>query len=156
MSGRQARFTQDFVDGMRTMENLPRQKADRLVRAVASTTGEALVVGNDYGPGTPVDTGNARGHWYTTIGEGEAGGSPHPPSGHEGAAVLTHQAMDNVALAAAAVRAGDVISFNNDAEYIEELNHGHSAQAPQGMTDVVAMNFERIVADEGRRLGIIE
>jgi hypothetical protein len=153
---KQAQFTQEFVEGMKRYEHVPRQKADRLVRGVASVTGEALVVGNQYGPGTPVDTGNARGHWYTTIGGGDPGGHPNPPGGGEGAAALTHEAMDGVALAAAAARAGDVISFNNDAEYIEELNHGSSQQAPNGILDVVAMNFPAIVDDTARRLGIVE
>lgn len=153
---KQARFTQEFVDGVRRYENVPRQKADRLVRAVASDVGEALVVGSEYGDGTPVDTGNARGHWYNTFGDGEPGGHPNPPGGGEGAGALTHQALDAVALGAASARAGDVISFNNDAEYIEELNHGHSAQAPNGITDVVAMNFPLIVERAARRLGIAE
>lgn len=153
---KQARFTQEFVDGMRRFENLPRQKADRLVRAVASDVGEALVVGNEFGDGTPVDTGNARGHWYTTIGDAEPGGHPNPPGGGEGPGALTGQALAGVALAAAAARAGDVISFNNDAAYIEELNHGSSQQAPNGIIDKVALNFPMIVDGAARRLGIAE
>lgn len=153
---KQAKFTQEFVDGMRRFENLPRQKADRLVRRVASTVGEALVVGNEYGDGTPVDTGNARGHWYTTFGDADSGGHPSPPGGGEGPAALTAQGLAGVALGAAAARAGDVISFNNDAEYIEELNNGHSSQAPAGIIDVVAQNFGLIVEDSARSLGIAE
>lgn len=147
---KQARFTHEFVEGMKRYENVPRQKADRLVRAVASDVGMQLV------ERTPVDTGNARGHWYTTIGDTEPGGHPSPPTGAEGAGALTHAAMDHLALAAAAARAGDVISFNNDAAYIEELNNGSSQQAPEGIIDVVAMNFPATVEENARRLGIAE
>lgn len=157
---RQAKFTQDFTEGMKHYENVPAEKATRFLRAIASHVGEALIVGNEDGPGTPVDTGNARGHWYP--GGEEDAGHPNPPAlgaDHKPAAsaeALTGQALADAGVAAATMELGDVLSFNNDAAYIEELNNGSSQQAPLGITDVVASNFDAICEREAQRLGIKE
>lgn len=150
---KQAKLTMDFVTGLRGLENAPREKGDKLIRAIGSHVGEALIVGNEDGPGTPVDTGNARGHWYATIGEADPG-NPNPTP--EGVAASQSLAAAQVGLVAATAQLGDVVSFNNDAAYIEELNNGSSQQAPAGMTDVVASNFERIVRTKAQELGIYE
>jgi hypothetical protein len=157
---RQATFTRDFLIGIQAVRDLPREQATRLLRRVASHVGEALIVGNEDGPGTPVDTGNARGHWYP--GGEEDPGNPNPPAvDAHGKAIggpdaLTAKALADVGVAAAQAQLGDVISFNNDAAYIEMLNNGHSAQAPQGMTDVVANNWDRIVERVAAELGVTE
>lgn len=158
---KQVTLTSSFIAGIKKLENVPMEKADKLLRVVGSDVGEALIVGNEYGPGTPVDTGNARGHWYATIGEADEG-NPDPPAVDKkgkataGPDALTAAAFDQVNLVAVTAKMGDVVCFNNDADYIEELNNGHSQQAPNGMTDQVAANFESICRAAAEKLGILE
>ena len=75
---------------------------------------------------TPVDTGRARGNWQVTIGE---------PA--EGKFDQTDKKGDATIAKGLAALAGlpdmQVIWISNNIDYIEELEHGHSGQAPDGM-----------------------
>ena len=75
---------------------------------------------------TPVDTGRARGNWQVTIGS---------PS--EGQLDQTDPVGAATIAAGLAALAGlppfQVVWISNNIDYIEELEHGHSKQAPEGM-----------------------
>ena len=75
---------------------------------------------------TPVDTGRARGNWQTTI------GSPA-----EGQLDKKDLEGDSTIVAGLVALAGlppfQVVWISNNIDYIEELEHGHSGQAPEGM-----------------------
>lgn len=151
MAGSQARFTQEFLLQFRAIANLPLERANVLLRATAARVGEAVCVGNQYGPGTPVDTGNARGHWYATKGS-EA--PPRDPNAEVKGATQV-QSLMQMATVVATLKVGEVINYVNDVPYIEALNNGHSGQAPAGMTDAVIASFDQIVLAEAARLGLV-
>ena len=75
---------------------------------------------------TPVDTGRARGNWQVTIGSPAEG--QFDQTDKEGG--------DTIAKGLAAL-AGlpdmQVVWISNNIDYIEELEHGHSGQSPEGM-----------------------
>lgn len=152
MAGRQAKLAAEFLVQLRGAASIPRERASVLVRAVANRVGEAVVVGNQYGPGTPVDVGNARGHWYPTLGDTE------PTRDSEADQLVADPggglALAKIGAAVASMQLGDVLSYTNDAPYIERLNNGYSGQAPGGMTDPVVAAFDVLVQAEAARLNI--
>jgi len=103
---------------------------------------------------TPVDTGRARGNWQVTIAnpaEGQVGGDwpatkgpprttrpPLRPEDHSviktGMAILT--GMPDF----------QVVWISNNIDYIEELEHGHSKQAPEGMLAVTIEELRNMFA----------
>lgn len=152
---KQMDLTSEFIKSLKVSAKLPTEKLDRLMRAVGSDVGEQLV------RGTPVDTGNARGHWYATIGPDDVSNPSPAATDAKGIATggpdaLTAQAIDQLMITAATAKFGDVVSFNNDCEYIEELENGHSQQAPNGMMGIVAQNFDATVEAAAQRLGIVD
>lgn len=157
-SSRQRQATSDFVARIRAQQGVPVQKFGKLARAVAGDIGRALIVGSQDGPGTPVDTGWARGNWFATLGDGggENTGLGDPPTRGDTsqAGALTSAALEVVALAIAGFGPGQVLSYINNAAYIERLNNGWSQQAPAGITDAVVARFNAIVERNALRLGI--
>jgi len=90
---------------------------------------------------TPVDTGRARGNWQATIGspaEGQVGGdwpktggppkTERPPLRPEDKQVIAKGLA-----AIAGLPPFQVVWISNNIDYIEELEHGHSGQSPEGM-----------------------
>ncbi len=152
---RQYALTLDFVTRIKAVRNAPVEKLDKLLRVIGSDVGQALV------ERTPVDTGNARGHWYATIGE-EDQANPSPPAVDAKGEVigspesLAGDALAQMGIVAATAHIGDTVSFNNDAAYIEELENGHSQQAPNGMVATVAQDFDQMCMDAAVRIGIVE
>lgn len=85
---------------------------------------------------TPVDTGRARGNWQVTLGD-------HLPDGPvdrldpDGSGAIGQGSQ-----AIAVVRRGEPIWISNHLAYIEELEHGTSEQAPEGMLAVTMTELE--------------
>lgn len=86
---------------------------------------------------TPVDTGRARGNWQVTIGR-PAGGSLDQTDA-DGQETIT---------AGLAVLAGlkdeQIVWTSNNVDYIEDLEHGHSRQAPHGMLAVTVQELRAL------------
>jgi hypothetical protein len=146
----QRRSAAEFTLQVKAFHDLTLERCGVLLRAVSSKVGQAVVVGNEYGPGTPVDTGNARGHWYASLGDTDPG--PRNPDANM--AADAGLAVAHMAAVTAGAKLGDVINYVNDAPYIEALNNGHSDQAPAGMTDAVVASWDQLVEVEAARLGI--
>jgi len=87
--------------------------------------------------GTPVDTGRARGNWFTTIGN---------PSSAVDAGGSAGKAMGQLNAAVAQLKLGDTIWMANNLPYINRLENGWSKQAPAGM---VAINVARFKSKYG-------
>lgn len=83
---------------------------------------------------TPVDTGNARASWNTSLNEPVY--REQPAIGHPGNAS-----------AVAGMTKPEVVYVTNSAEYISALENGHSKQAPQGM---VALTIAEVEAKYSR------
>jgi len=78
---------------------------------------------------TPVDTGRARGNWQVTIG--------NPAGGQLDTTDADGQATIAAGLAAiAGLPDYQVVWISNNVDYIENLEHGHSQQAPEGMLSI--------------------
>ena len=96
-------------------------------------------------PGTPVDTGNARNHWYASIGS--------PGAGPQGDRQGGDQSLSEIGLVLAGVEAGQVVYVLNNAAYIRRLEYeGHSQQAPQGFVRLAFAGAQRVVDDAVRRI----
>lgn len=110
--------------------------ADLFVKGVVQTLFTEVQVGGRYSPGTPIDTGFARGSWVGGIGsEGGEG------AGTEAGAAAQLQST------ALRVVAGDTVYMSNHAPYIRRLEFGHSRQAPQGMVRL-AVAAAPLIAEE--------
>lgn len=95
----------------------------RVIRKVALAVDQAAVLR------TPVDTGRARSSWVVTLGVGTR--LPVPPS------FFDKSGQTAITAARSAVQryrfgTGSIFVQNN-VEYIEKLESGHSKQAPNGM-----------------------
>lgn len=149
-SGRQVHALSTFLADLRKKRDVPVEHANKFLRAVGSDVNENLVAGGEFSPGTPVDTGFARASWWPS-GE-DAGVHPNPPQkGEDGTVVITGGA--DVALSLAGFGIGEVLAFNNNADYIVPLNNGHSKQAPQGFTDGIVASWDTLVSKAWARLG---
>ena len=115
-------------------------KLDQFVQDVALEAAEAIVVGNEFSPGTPVDTGFARASWWASINSlGGAQGTVVPSAG-AGA-----ESVSAMSLVITKAKAGDIIYLLNNAAYIEMLEKGWSDQAPVGMVQVTLAAAQLIV-----------
>lgn len=117
-----------------------REKAQRVAFIIA----EAVIVGNQYGPGTPVDWGFARANWTIGINTDAPGElAPRP------ATRTAYPAPDMSAIQQqiSALDLGDVFRMANNAVYGMSLEYGHSTQAPSGMVRVVIAAGQTIVDD---------
>ncbi|MEK9721878.1 MAG: hypothetical protein VW405_00155 [Rhodospirillaceae bacterium] len=80
---------------------------------------------------TPVDTGRARGNWQTTTGRpaiGEVAGTDQDGGSTVAAGLVPLAGLEPFSS----------VWITNNVPYIEELEHGSSAQAPAGMVEVTA------------------
>ena len=79
--------------------------------------------------GTPVDTGHAKGNWQIGINSAPTNElSRNDPTGSE----TLQECMSEITKA----KSGDIIVLTNNVPYIQELEYGHSNQAPNGMVSV--------------------
>lgn len=111
------------------------KKAGKHMDAVAQLTCQDLAImvvdGGNGSPGTPVDTGNARGHWQPSLNSAEL-------------AVGTGEPLGQIALVTAKMKAGDRFFMLNNAAYILRLEYGWSQQAPQGMVRITLAKAKQV------------
>ena len=92
---------------------------------------------------TPVKTGRLRGNWQTDV-------------NREKEAVIERSgaeaAINEVVLEASQANLGDSIYLTNNLPYAKVIEDGSSTQAPSGMVKVTALEFEREIKKQSRRL----
>lgn len=97
-----------------------------------------IVVGGNYSPGTPVDTGFARNSWVVGLNEIAAFRQPSSlPSAERDAlrksgAVLPIVGVQDGQTSILGVQLGDEVHLTSNAVYMGALEDGHSQQAPTG------------------------
>ncbi len=147
-----------FRADLKRWEPKIRGRLDYLVRRTAMLVAQAVIVGNKYGPGTPVDTGFARASWFVSLGSPTRGsaGPTQPAPGSKtprGAFGEGQGALDAAVGVVAGIKAGGpTVYLLNDAAYIRRLEFGWSQQAPAGMVRVVLAGLQGIVNDVGREM----
>jgi hypothetical protein len=77
---------------------------------------------------TPIDSGFARNNWDTSL------NAPVDSPPKQGADPAGGDAITQVTLVIGHGEAGDVFRLQNGVPYILALEHGHSQQAPAGMS----------------------
>jgi hypothetical protein len=127
----------------------------RLVQGIILEVCEGVIVGNEFSPGTPVDTGYARASWWLSIdGKGQAPALPDIDQSSRGKDKIAVIDFDAAALAEiASIVPGQEVRLNNNAEHILPLERGHSKQAPVGMVAVAANALPAIVAKVKKQQG---
>jgi len=122
------------------------KRTKRFCQVSASAIALEIQSGGKYGDGTPVDTGFARAGW-----DGALDGDPpqagpaeriNVPGAHAGDALASE---DRIQALAATMEVGQTLVIANRVEYIGDLEAGKSPQAPEGMVEPVARNFQRLV-----------
>jgi hypothetical protein len=140
--------TQEFVAYLEEYKQITRVKLNQLVRGVIFECAENVIVGGEFSPGTPVDTGYARAAWWVSV-DGD-GTPPHLPEVNQSA-----RGKDKIPVIDISpdqlnrimdVIAGQHVSLNNNARHIVPLENGHSQQAPTGMVRQTANAIHAIVA----------
>lgn len=111
----------------------------QVAQQMAFIVAEAVVVGNQYGPGTPVDTGFARANWATSLNSEPSGELTERPEGD--AKYPTPE------ITVPGMKLGDVFRMANNAVYAGSLEFGHSKQAPAGMVRIVIAAGQTIADD---------
>lgn len=131
-----------------------------LVQEAASTAGEAIVVGNQFGPGVPVDTGFARASFRVGINDAVDGPASPPtaPSGRAPGTTLYTDAFDVSPVMGA--KLGDTIYITTPTEYAQYLEfepktrrYGPRAGSSTVFIDPVVARFPQIVDDAADRVG---
>lgn len=126
------------------LKKLEQEQLPTLIKHVGFEVGENIVVGGEFGPGTPVDTGFCRSNWITELN--------HPPEVSEllqrpkgDKPQSLRDPVSNMAMVMEGVKPGDAIYYVNPVVYAIPLEYGHSKQAPAGMVRVVLANGQAIV-----------
>lgn len=115
-------------------------RADQIVLRAAELAVEAIIVGNRFGPGTPVKTGAARGSW-AVVGKGQ-----HPPDFALTPFDPVGQATLDRALATLrTMPPREVKVIASDCPYMGRLDRGWSQQAPSGHVRYVTLQWPAIV-----------
>lgn len=142
----------------RKMEDLARRvgdNADTLTRNVALATASALI------RNTPVDKGTARSNWRVSIDTPLKDTIPAYAPGEKGstADANTEAAIENAKQVIVnykfngQFRTETTIHIRNNLPYIDELNNGHSGQAPAGFVEMAILSAREAVQNSG---GIVD
>lgn len=128
----------DFLDTIYEWIEETETKIDDVLQTIV------LKIGNSVVTLSPVDTGRFKGNWQLSIDTGTS------------ASILRYDQEGNTTLADMASKvnsftAGQVAYIQNHVLYGDDLEHGYSRQAPDGMVVVTEAKFLRIV-DEAVRL----
>ena len=142
---------ENFVASLKRWDSTFAAKIDKVVERVAFVCVENLIVGGEYAPGTPVDTGFARASWWVSIGaapDGQPGGDAIVlgPGGN----VAGQGALNAATLAILGVKAGQSVWILNGAHYIKWLEYGHSGQAPAGFVRLTLRHGQQILDQAAR------
>lgn len=114
-----------------------RTLAKRVTQGFLFTTCRAIVTKEGvWGPGTPIRSGFAASSWRAGVGALPV--TPHDvkTDGIGPLAEFTELLR---------VEPGDQVFLGSACEYMPELEHGHSGQAPEGMMTVVIAQGQRIM-----------
>lgn len=136
-------------------------KATATLQEAAEVTAEAVVIGNEYGPGIPVDTGFARASFRLGVGAPEDGPSTRPWVSRRVARPGTELFREPLNLGKLAqIRLGVPVFITTIAEYPQYLEfepkrrrYGKNAGASTVFLEPVEVRFERLVDDAARRVG---
>lgn len=114
-----------FADKVKTTES-------ELLQAIMLEAGNSII------ELSPVDTGRFRANWQHGTGSPAYGeiGVPDPSGGN---------ARNALQASIANIQAGGIEYITNNLPYAQELEYGHSQQAPGGMVRVTAARFQGIV-----------
>jgi hypothetical protein len=129
-----------FTAQLNAFDDRVRDRLTQVIQSIAFIIAEAIIVGNQYGPGTPVDTGFARANWVMAINDEPAGTLVDRPAGH-----VAFPAADTTIPGTLGL--GDIFRMANNAVYAYSLEMGHSQQAPTGMVRIVIAAGQTIVND---------
>lgn len=119
----------------------------RIVRYAAWRVAQNVVVGGEYAPGTPVDTGFARASWWTSLNDL---GEPHQPGQNPKPGEPWDGSHDLTALGGFDL--GDMLLILSNTEYMRSLEYGHSKKAPHGMIRLTADQWPDIVRESVRAI----
>lgn len=109
-----------------------------------------IVVGGNYSPGTPRDTGYAANSWVVGLnGIGAFRQPSERPSGDKGPVAL--DSVDDLQQVLTA-RLEDVVHLSSNAAYMGALEDGHSSQAPTGMVWLAIHAGPQIVSEVVRTM----
>jgi len=114
--------------------------AGEAIQELCLVVAQNIVVGGQFSPGTPVDTGYARSSWWIAV-NSDTGESAVLGLNDKGAA-----AMEQITLRILGVKSGDIVYLLTNTVYMRPLEYGHSQQAPAGMVRLT-MAAGTIIAD---------
>ncbi len=134
--------------------------ATRVLQEGTETTFEAIALGNEFGPGVPVDTGFAGASFRVGINQPEEGPSEPPgriPGRQPGVPVMT---PINASIPIARVALGDSVYITTVAEYPQYLEfepkrrrYGPNKGRSTEFLDPVEARFASIIDDAATRVG---
>lgn len=155
-------MVREFRSALFAFDGETRGQAVDVFREAAQTTAEAIVIGNAFGPGAPLDTGFLRASFRVALNSPEDGPSVGAKvSGREpGASPIYAESLDTSN--AARAQLGDDVFITTMAEYAVALEEGNGLRrngpsenvgTPTPFVAPVEFRFDAIVEDAGRRLG---
>lgn len=123
----------NYRSAIQSFKRHARQGAQTIARDVSKQIAESLVLK------TPVDTGQARGNWEPAI-------NTVPQEQFLGrVSVSGEESLTRARAIIDTLKLGNVFVMANSTPYIIFLEEGSSRQAPNGMRDVTAAMFGRMV-----------
>lgn len=141
----------DFTMDIAKFVNKAKGNADMVVRKCTFEMFKRVIIKS------PVDTGRFKSNWQAAVGVvpsgtiGLADSITHDEGGKErdrGAsrdAAAGSAAFARVNAVALSGKAGDVIYLVNNLHYANELEYGHSNQAPEGMVRISILEWNAVV-----------
>lgn len=150
----------------RWLEKEQAREKEFIIR-VATALAREVIVGGEYSPGSPVDTGFFRAAWRVGINAPPAPSAPPPAPndqlsfkgmGPKKAAAKENgvfpDPMPEIMGMLSGALPGDVIYIANSVVYGPRLEYGHSQQAPQGFVRLTVAAFESICRDVKQKMGM--
>lgn len=137
----------EFVADLEAKKVLLRERVTEAYMHIILLAFMNIVVGGNYSPGTPVDTGFARNSWVVGLNGIAPFRQSSEPSqsvqkGNEPIALVS---MDDGQATLIGVQLGDVVHITSNAAYMGALEDGHSDQAPTGFIWLVINAAPQIV-----------
>ncbi len=117
------------------MESIVKDAAKLALRTVVKTT--------------PHDTGLARANWTVRINQSRPASLPTQETDYEGDETI---ATGELEIDATDRQPGQIVWISNSAPHITGLEHGHSSQAPSGMTALAKVTVDAYVRRRGIEL----
>ena len=117
-----------------------------------------VVVGGNYSPGTPVDTGFARNSWVAGINGIGAFRQPstdpnrQPRRDGEREQIYPTVSVDEGQIALLDMKLGDEVHLTSNAAYMGALDDGHSGKAPNGMIALAILAAQLMVDEVAREM----